>query len=331
MEENNKPLYYRYVRTGNSIPRTRMRGGKEQKYLEAEVQKVFYDEEYVKSFSLDRYGLPLHNKIQNYTVVENYLLDFWSPIMGGDAVYTFILLMRHCYGFDADGNKKDYSFPQLETIAEKSGKTVPTIKKYLDVLEEHYFIYRFWRSNPENHHTDDSILYKLRTSIPYLSEEHLVKLSPKLQKQHERFLNQIMGKYNASVEIASSYDYSEEFKQILEDGKAQATRKMTLEEIEEYHKIREEQLRNKVTAADKETWELMLGSLKDKISSPSLQTWFKNNFCIVEADTLLIYTPTKFVAEWIENRYIELIEKAYEELQGNKPTEIKILVVQDRL
>ncbi len=330
MADKDKPLYYRYVRTGKMIPRTRKRGGVDQNYLEAELQKVFYEEEYVKAFSLDRFGLPLHSKIGNYTTVENYLLDFWSPIIGGEAVYTFILLIRHCYGYDEDGNKKDFSFPDLETLAEKWGKTIPTVKKYLDILEENYFIYRFWRSDPSNHHADDSILYKLRTSIPYLSEEQILKLSPRLQTQHDKFIRQIMGKFNETVDIVEKYDFSEDFAKIIESGTPQQPRTLTLEEIDRYNKIREEQLRSKITPADEQTWSWILQSIKKRISAPSFDTWFGKSFCMVEGNDLIIFTPTSFVADWLHANYLSFIKSAYFEIFDTEPDTVQVRIIQDR-
>ncbi|MEF3310854.1 DnaA N-terminal domain-containing protein [Paenibacillus sp. GYB004] len=330
MGEQNKPRYYRYQRTGNMIPRTRKRGGKDQDYLESEVTKIFFDEEYVKNFSLDRFGLPIHSKIANYTTVENYLLDFWSPVIGGEAVFTFILLIRHCYGYDADGNKKDFSFPELETLAEKWGKTVPTVKKYLDILEDHYFIYRFWRSDPDHYHTDDSILYKLRTSVPYLSEEHLLKLSPKLQSQHDRFLKQLMGKYNETIELPEKYDFSAEFSRILEEGSPAPRRRMLPEELEEYHRIREAQLLSKIKPSDKEIWEMFLEIIGRRVAFHSIQTWLVPSFCILDDAGIHIYAPNPFVADWIRSRYVTLLEDAFQQMLADDMKSIYIHSVRDR-
>jgi len=319
-----KATYFRLKKTGRSIPRTRKRKGVDENYLEPEVQKVYFDEEFVKNFSLDRFGLPLHSMIKNYTVIENYLLDFWSPIMGGDATYTFILLIRYCYGEDENGNKKDFSYPQLTTIAEKWGKTVETVKKYLDILEENYFIYRFWRSNPERDHANDSILYKLRTSIPYLSEEQIKNLSPKLRKQHDKFIQQIIGKNDEIIELKEKYDYTTEFQEIMKNGRPAPVRKLEPYEIEQINILRKKQLLSQVTDADQQIWEAITSKIRQQLTEPSYTTWFKDTFCIMEKeDSMDVYAPHDFCANWIRTRYVNHIKSSYEE-----STDIKLSIVQ---
>jgi len=307
-----KATYFRLKKTGRNIPRTRKRKGIDENYLEPEVQKVYFDEEFVHNFSLDRFGLPLHSKIKNYTVIENYLMDFWSPIMGGDATYTFILLIRYCYGEDEHG-KKDFSYPQLTTIAEKWGKTVETVKKYLDILEENYFIYRFWRSNPERDHANDSILYKLRTSIPYLSEEQIKTLSPKLRKQHDKFVQQIMGKFDEAIELEERYDYSTEFQEIMKKGRPAPMRKLEPYEIEQINILRKKKLLSQVTDSDRQLWEDVTSQIRKTISPTSFNTWFKDSFCIMqEEDIMDVYAPHDLCADWIRTRYSDHIKSAYE-------------------
>jgi hypothetical protein len=326
--------YYRLEPTGRMIPRQRKKRNKEtgqedtQVYFEPEMREVYFSKEFVDNFSVDQFGYPIHNKIQDYTTVENYFIKFWGPILGAGPAWTFVVLMSHCYGYDEYGNRRDFTFPKLTTIAELIGaKDVGTVKKYLDVLEEHYFIYRFWRKKPDKE--NDSITYKLRTSIPYLPEDQLMKLSPRRQEEHAKWIQFMSNKFRMEIELPDKYDYSDEMKKIMQQGKRRPLRKLTATEIAEYNRLRRIELLKQVKESDKEIWDAIIKKLENRVSKPSLDTWFKGQFCVVdESLKMTIFAGNQFAAEWIQNRYIHLIKEAYYAIYGQELADIKVEVVE---
>lgn len=52
----------------------------------------------------------------------------------------------------------------------------PTLRGYLDKLEEHGFLVRFWVQNPSKKNLDESAIYKIRRTIPFLSQELIEQL-----------------------------------------------------------------------------------------------------------------------------------------------------------
>jgi len=324
-KQNNEIHYYRLELTGRMIPRDRVKKGKREQYFEPEKKKVFFNEEQVQGFSLDRYGMPLHSKINSYTTVENYFIDFWGAIMGCEATYLFILLIRYRFGEDEFGNKKDYAFPELETLAEKMKKDVQTVKKYLEVLEDHYFIYRFWRLSPEENNKNKSIYYKMRASIPYLSEEQIMTLSPKLRSQHDRFLRTLMNKYDDEIILPESYNFTEEYQKIMSTGRPEPMKKWTLEDLNKYNEIREATIEKRITETDRQIWNKIMEVLSSKVAKESLKTWFGDSKCIMNETTgMTIYSPNSFSADWVRNRYTDQIKSAFQLIQGNELVNLNV-------
>ncbi|WP_336296618.1 DnaA N-terminal domain-containing protein [Bacillus pinisoli] len=51
----------------------------------------------------------------------------------------------------------------------------------------------------------------------------------------------------------------------------------------------------------------MLMKVKERISSPSYETWFTNTKGEVKEDTLIVYCGNDFASDWLENRYHNLL------------------------
>jgi chromosomal replication initiator protein len=66
-------------------------------------------------------------------------------------------------------------------------------------------------------------------------------------------------------------------------------------------------------------WQETLNKIKEKLSNPSFRTWFSNTspLKVTKNDKLIIKVPNDFIKDWIETRYIELIEEIIYELTSN--------------
>jgi len=59
-----------------------------------------------------------------------------------------------------------------------------------------------------------------------------------------------------------------------------------------------------------EIWSNILEILKDSIAEPSLETWFlKIEPIKFMGDRLIIKTPNEFTKDWLETRYLDMLER----------------------
>ncbi|MFW6268540.1 MAG: chromosomal replication initiator protein DnaA [Bacillota bacterium] len=66
-------------------------------------------------------------------------------------------------------------------------------------------------------------------------------------------------------------------------------------------------------------WQESLNKIKEKLSNPSFRTWFANTspLKINKNNELIIKVPNDFIKDWIETRYIDMIEEVIHELTNN--------------
>ena len=66
-------------------------------------------------------------------------------------------------------------------------------------------------------------------------------------------------------------------------------------------------------------WQETLNNIKEKLSDPSFKTWFSNTepLKVDENNQLIIKAPNDFIKDWIETRYIDLIQEIINDLTGN--------------
>jgi len=67
-------------------------------------------------------------------------------------------------------------------------------------------------------------------------------------------------------------------------------------------------------------WDETLNKIKENLSNPSFQTWFSDTSPVKLTDnnTLIVKVPNDFIKDWIENRYIKLIEDIIFDLTKNE-------------
>ncbi|MED1666969.1 DnaA N-terminal domain-containing protein [Brevibacillus laterosporus] len=299
--------YYRIEKTGMKKPvsRIRMVKGKpvEQTYDQEVLQRIYYTYQDFQTLRLEKLGinLPIDNK--GFTTISNYFLDFWGAVMGSTATSLYIHLTRYCYG------DKDYCFPDLPTIALKMQITTTTLNKYMDILEQNGFIYRFWLQNPEENNNDCGIIYKVRRTIPILSKELVEKLPKPFQLMHDQYIEQIME--IAHIELASSYDYTNDFEKLREKGKlGKLPIDLSPAERAMYTKKKITTIMDQRSVADEKLWINVLTYIQQRISINSFKTWYADTFCVVREQELIIYAKNAFHRDWLSSRYRELIMEA---------------------
>ena len=63
-------------------------------------------------------------------------------------------------------------------------------------------------------------------------------------------------------------------------------------------------------------WKQILAQLQKSLSKPSYESWFSCSSASFEGDTITIYAPNEFTADWLESRYDEEISKTLSEITG---------------
>ncbi|MBB5173358.1 DnaA N-terminal domain-containing protein [Texcoconibacillus texcoconensis] len=71
-----------------------------------------------------------------------------------------------------------------------------------------------------------------------------------------------------------------------------------------------------MTENGNEWWNKVLKKISNEISKPSFETWFANTEAEIEGNTVIVKASNAFAADWIENRYKDVIFKTVKELMG---------------
>ena len=76
-------------------------------------------------------------------------------------------------------------------------------------------------------------------------------------------------------------------------------------------------------------WEAALGQLQLQVTRPSYDTWLRETVGLsLQADRLVIGTPSTFAAEWLEQRMYQLIRKTVQDI-ARQPVEVQFQVCQN--
>lgn len=323
-------IYFRFVDTEEKAPFTRLRENKEtgtkeiQAFEKTVNDKRYYTEEEVKKFSLERLRDPLPKEHGNFTGVDNYFLDFWGPILGYQATMVFIHLLRYCYG------GKDSCFPDLDTMAAKLKMSIPTVRKYLEVLEKFGFIMRFWVQNPDNHNLMESCVYKVRRTVPMLSQEEVESLPDELKQLHEDYLEELMESHE--ITLRESYDTVGAYKDFEEQGRrVESPKTAKAEDLQVYYDARLNRYTDQRKPEDIKLWQETLSRMSKKITPSSMENWFTQSFCVAnpkDQSDITIVCKNSFIKEWIETRYKALLEESMI-LTVGKPPILKFVAIVD--
>jgi DNA-binding MarR family transcriptional regulator len=305
--EADRYIHYLIVRTNNVVFKKEIRNGKEVEiaYPVLEEREISFEE--VKNLNLDHYGMDVRTSDKDFTLVHNYLLDFWSSILGSDAILLYIHLKRYCYG------DKDYCFPNLDEIAKKMNTTKQTIRKLLDKLEDYNFIVRIYRKDKHRKNAKSTILFKVRRYVPLLSEELIAKLPERLQELHDKFLATCSG-----IHLNESHTKKEALQKLLEQSKM-----MNEEEKKEFaaEKRQEGNLRESILlqldANQLHFSDMIKQEIEKRISKPSYETFIEDSFILLypEYQQVIVITPNLFVNDFVQDRYQNLIKESIYNLE----------------
>jgi transcription initiation factor IIE alpha subunit len=303
--------FYRKIKINAKIETSRLKQDGTKVQI-SQNQKEYYSQKDIATFNLESYSklIPEH---EGYKVITStYFVRFWGPVFdykpkekgknirrtAGMIAYTYIVLKSYCWG-------KDYCWISLQTLADNLSVAKNSVRAYLEALEEEGFIIRFWRESETNGQIEEeSILIKVRQTVPFLTKEKIDMLPKHLKKEHNDFLHSI--RRESEYEFEQSYNYTE----VYEELRSKIVEIKTPEEKRTPY----EQLMQKVTEKDEMTWKMMQERMKHFIHESSLNHWFDSSIVHVENRTLTIYIGSEFQKEHVEKKYKEILNNVMREL-----------------
>jgi DNA-binding transcriptional regulator YhcF (GntR family) len=120
----------------------------------------------------------------NKVIITNYFNMFWGRIMGARNFRVFMVLSQFAYG------NKEYSYPSIQTIAEICNMSENTVKAAIRELEELGFVLQVCVIDNETGENENNV-YFIRKTTPFLSVEQYQSLPYRLQKIHQKYLEDI--------------------------------------------------------------------------------------------------------------------------------------------
>lgn len=316
--------YYRPVKENVKIEKSRWLRDKNGEYKEffyhdSLVNKIFFTEDKVKDFSLDGYGQNLEFEDRNFTIIHNYLIRFWQHFIKADGFALFITLKSYCID-------KDYCWPSLNTLQLECGfGSANTVKKWLSVLENYGFIFRFncMAADKSRKNMDESPIYKVRRRVPFLPKELYEELPEELKDKHDQFMEKYMSAYSPD-NLGNLINFNEIYDEFLEQGETiqKPIKRKTVTPISKIYDVKES-----LTQEDEKITEQVLQFIQTKLSKPSFETWFVHCLFKLREGVLTLYAHNSFAAGWINDRHKDLITEALSEINIH-PIDIKIISIQ---
>lgn len=158
-------------------------------------------------------SIPFNSK--NVINVSRYLFWYWTPLIGSDAVATYILLGEYC------SETTDFCYPKLTELAGRLNRSTPTVKKAIKVLEENNFIIMVNRLMKRKNRRETSPVFRVRQTVPLLSREQYEMLPAKLKKKHDEFMEN-----NLSLETTEkNHNHNETLSELLSSGEVLITKR----------------------------------------------------------------------------------------------------------
>lgn len=138
----------------------------------------------IERIQLNRRGENIPYTRNNVVNLERYILRYWQPIMGSDAVMLLLNLWEYCNRDEGI----DICYPKVSDLAEMMGRSVPSITKNLKILEENNFLLVIHRLNRKANNKETSPCFKLRETVPLISREQYLTLPPSLREKHDEYI-----------------------------------------------------------------------------------------------------------------------------------------------
>ncbi|MCL6445126.1 MAG: helix-turn-helix domain-containing protein [Alicyclobacillus sp.] len=142
-------------------------------------------EEEIEHISLEHLGNPHAIPVTqgDFVQVSNYVLMFWSHLLGPDALSIYLHLLMHCYG------NKEVAWPSRQLLAAECGISPASLNRNFERLEKYYLAWKICVERPNGQ--NESNIYIVRRNVPYLTQEQYEQLPRVLQKRHDEYIRKL--------------------------------------------------------------------------------------------------------------------------------------------
>lgn len=299
--------FYRKVKTDKKMKTNRIKqdGSKVEITLN---QREYYSQSDIVAFNLESYSklIPDHDGYK--TIINTYFIRFWGPVFdwkekskgdekrirrsAGMVAYTYIVLKSYCWG-------KDYTWISLQTLADNLSVKKNAVRRYLEELEEEGFIIRFWReSEIDGNIEEESMLIKVRQTIPFLTKEKLELLPDNLKKEHDNFLKYI--RLESEKEFHDSYNYTKVYEELRHKA-------IEVKEPERDNLTPFKQLFEQITDKDRMIWNRIKERLKYYMAESSIRHWFTGAILHHRDRVITIYVKDDYFKQHIEDNFMQIL------------------------
>ncbi|OMF76743.1 DnaA N-terminal domain-containing protein [Paenibacillus glucanolyticus] len=307
-QSSERVTYFRYVATAEKVPRTRTRDEQTIEDLVKVNKKVYFTANEVAAFSLEGFGKSLIARSGNKTIIENYILDYWQPILGFQATMVYINYHRMCIN-------NDMPFRSIDNMAETMGISRQTLSKYLDVLESYGFVMRFWAENKKKTGMNDATRVKVRASIPLLSEDLVAQLPDSIRESHNEYILRLSESYD--IELEESLPDVSPTTVIENQGFERKPQSLVIGSgIKEHIERKSKEAKSSRTVEETRLWEETCSYIKTKITLPSFQTWFGETYLLIREGKIIIVATHDVVRDWLDRNYMDLISYTVTQYSG---------------
>ena len=237
--------------------------------------------------NLNKRGESIPYTRENVINMERYVLNYWQPLIGSDAVLLYYHLWEYCRIEDGI----DICWPKVTELMERMKRSKGNIVKNLQILEDNNFILTVHRIDRKSSKQSSNI-YKLRNTIPMLSREQYYQLPEFLQKKHDEY----MEKYGQDVQMEIfKYASSETYKALKTEGdkiisaktRAEIKKALQNQEYEEYlQRMLSEEIKQTLWHGSDIADRLVRNK---KMSKPSAENYLSGVICLYEANIKTVY------------------------------------------
>lgn len=189
------------------------KGGSTRNYSGYDAIEIPFEDFLKINLNVKGESVPFSTK--NVINISRYMIWYWMPTLGSDAIATYILLTEYC------SEETDFCFPKIKDLSSRLGRSIPTVNKALAKLEEYNFIIVVNRLIKNKGRRETSPLYKVRQTTPLISDEQYQSLPKKLQEKHDEFM-----KKHIALEVPKeNHDHQNTVNELLSTGDVLLTKR----------------------------------------------------------------------------------------------------------
>lgn len=297
----------------NSSETRQIKVGEDKKRMIRDKIMYEIDFDYIESINLNKVGneIPYTNNVVN---LERYMMYYWKPIIGSDA----ILLYLHLWDINKQKDDGvDIVYPKVTELMKRFQVSKPKLLTDLGKLEDNNFLLVFHRLNKRNNNREDSPIIKLRRTIPMLDKEQYYRLTPYLQKRHDEYMDKFAT--NMQLELWGQRGDETIDSIVKEKGDLVVTKKMReeinkaieSEEAEEYIKQHLPLSMADTLRSSRELVDMLIDSRYG--GKPTCEHYFLDSFTLYNEATRTIHLIAKddthkfFIEEHLKHNLAKLI------------------------